>query len=312
MTPFALLEIVLPVFLIIGAGYIASIKNMFSNEHAFGLMRFATQFAIPCLLLVSIAQLDLSAVFKFEVLLPFYIGATVSFILTSLIAWYFFQHKPGVSVSIGFSALFSNSVLIGISIVQLAYGDVALQTAFAIIAVHAPFCYILGITTMEFCRADGLSFISTLKAAFKQIFSNALTIGLFIGFAINLSDISLHSSITKALNLMATASLPAALFSLGAILASYKLSSGLGEVATVSINKLLLHPLIALLLGQYVFHLPDDIIKVIVIIAAMPPGINAYVFANMYSRAENIAASSVMIATAISIFSVSGWLLVLG
>ena len=45
--------------------------------------------------------------------------------------------------------------------------------------------------------------------------------------------------------------------------------------------------------------------------AAMPPGINAYVFANMYEHAEQIAASSVLFATMISIVSISVWLVIL-
>ena len=40
----------------------------------------------------------------------------------------------------------------------------------------------------------------------------------------------------------------------------------------------------------------------------MAPGINAYVFANMYGRARRVAASSVLIATALSIGTVWLWL----
>jgi predicted permease len=40
----------------------------------------------------------------------------------------------------------------------------------------------------------------------------------------------------------------------------------------------------------------------------MAPGFNAYIFANMYGRARRVAASSVLIATAISILSVWFWL----
>ena len=307
----AILQIVLPVFLVIAAGYIAGYKKAFSNAQASALMRFATQFAIPCLLFLAIARLDLATVFKPNVLFPFYLGASTSFVLTVLGAWFIFKHKPGACIAIGFAALFSNSVLIGISIVELAYGDAALETAFAVVAIHAPFGYILGIISMEFCRADGLGFTATLKTAAKQIFSNALTLGLIFGFIVNLSHLSLPQPLTTAIELMARASLPAALFGLGAILVGYKMTSGFGEVAMISVNKLVLHPGIAFVLCRFVFQLPDELLKPIVVMAAMPPGINAYVFANMYNRAENIAASAVLFATAISILSISAWLIFL-
>jgi hypothetical protein len=43
----------------------------------------------------------------------------------------------------------------------------------------------------------------------------------------------------------------------------------------------------------------------------MAPGINAYVFANMYGAARRVAASAVLIATATSILSVWVWLALL-
>ncbi|MDA1154925.1 MAG: AEC family transporter, partial [Proteobacteria bacterium] len=45
--------------------------------------------------------------------------------------------------------------------------------------------------------------------------------------------------------------------------------------------------------------------------AAMAPGVNAYIFANMYGRARRVAASSVLLATGLSILTVWGWLAVL-
>jgi hypothetical protein len=45
--------------------------------------------------------------------------------------------------------------------------------------------------------------------------------------------------------------------------------------------------------------------------AAMAPGVNAYIFANMYGRARRVVASSVLLATGLSILTVWGWLAVL-
>ena len=72
-----------------------------------------------------------------------------------------FHHRPGEAVAIGFGALFSNSVLLGLPIMERAYGAAALGPTFAIVSIHAPFCYFLGITVMEFARADGRSLPDT-------------------------------------------------------------------------------------------------------------------------------------------------------
>jgi len=305
-------QIVLPVFLLIGAGYVAGFRGAFNLSQATALMRFATQFAVPCLLFFAVSRLDLQAVFNAKILVPYYLGALLSFLFSGCVARFVFKHNPGYSVAIGFAALFSNSVLIGIAIIELAYGGEALEIAFAIIAIHAPFCFILGIVSMEFCRADGLGVFATLKVAIKQIFSNALTQGLILGFIVNLTAWQLPTPILTAVELMARASLPAALFGLGAILVTYKISSNKKEIMSITLNKLIIHPLVAFIVGRYGFQLSADILKVIVIMAAMPPGINAFVFANMYQRAENIAAASVLFATALSIVSISIWLVLIG
>lgn len=307
-----ILEIVLPVFLVIGSGYLAAYFKLFTAAQASALMRFATQLAIPCLLFMAIVRLDLGKEFKFEILAPFYIGALCSFGLVWLGAGLIFKHNPGVRVAIGFAGLFSNLVLIGLAIIELAYGAAALKVAFAIVAMHAPFCYILGITAMEFSRADGLGLAETLKRVFKQVFSNTLMLGIMLGFIVNLTHLPVPGPLETALDLFARAALPVALFGLGAMLMSYRLRSGLGEVGMITVGMLIVHPLVAYLIGHFVFDLPPELLNPIVVLAAMPPGMNVYIFAEMYNRAQGIAASSVLVSTVLSVVTISIWLAILG
>ena len=306
-----ILQIVLPVFLVIGTGYVAAYFKVFTAEQSGALMRFATQIAIPCLLFLAISRLDLKAEFQMSVLAPFFIGALASFTLTSLGAWFFFGHKPGYRIAIGFAGMFSNLVLIGLAIVELAFGAEALKPAFAIVALHAPFCYVIGITAMEISRADGVGFVATIKAVVKQVFSNAITVSLLLGIAANLLNLTPPEALNTALELIARAALPVALFALGAILVKYKISSSIGEISLISFNMLILHPVIAYVLGRYVFALEHDVLKVVVLMAAMPPGMNAYAFADLYDRAKEIAASSIMVSTMLAVMSISVWLFIL-
>ena len=67
----ALFDVVLPVFLVIGFGYIVAWRGLFSDSAVDGVMRFAQNFAVPVLLFQSIAKLDLSAEFNIPMLLAF-------------------------------------------------------------------------------------------------------------------------------------------------------------------------------------------------------------------------------------------------
>ena len=101
-------------------------------------MVFTQSFAIPCLLFRALADLDLGAVFDPRLLLSFYLGAVICFALGILGARRIFRRRPGEAVAIGFGALFSNSVLLGLPIMERAYGAAALAPTFAIISIHAP------------------------------------------------------------------------------------------------------------------------------------------------------------------------------
>ena len=67
----ALIDVILPVFLIIGFGYAAARWIGFSEAAVDGLMRFAQNFAIPCLLFRSVSQIDLSAQAEIGLFLSF-------------------------------------------------------------------------------------------------------------------------------------------------------------------------------------------------------------------------------------------------
>jgi malonate transporter len=49
-----------------------------------------------------------------------------------------------------------------------------------------------------------------------------------------------------------------------------------------------------------------------VLIAAMPPGINTYIFASMYNRAQQTSATSIVVCTGLSVFTITAWLTFLG
>ena len=80
---------------------------------------------------------------------------------------------------------------------------------------------------------------------------------------------------------------------------------------SVSIS-LIVHPAIAYGLSAGVFDLPVEFVRAAVVTAAMAPGVNAYIFASLYSRGQAEAASTVLLATALSVLTVSAWLAVLG
>ncbi len=306
-----LLQVILPVFLVIGFGYLAVWQKWFSDSGVEALMKFTQTFAIPCLLFRAVSTLDLGQTFHFALLGSFYFGAVCGFCLGLFGARFLFKRTWDDSVAIGFCCLFSNSVLLGLPITERAYGTAALTANFAIIAVHAPICYGIGITVMELVRGRGSSAPELLSKVLQAIFKNALVIALGLGFFVNLLGIILPVVLTDGLDLLATSALPAALFGLGGVLVRYRPEGDLRVIFYICAISLLVHPSLVWITGHY-FELSDTDFRSAVLTAAMAPGINAYIFANMYGTARRVAASAVLISTALTILTASFWLYALG
>jgi predicted permease len=305
-----LFEVTLPVFLVISFGYAAVRLRLFSDAAVDGLMVFTQQFAIPCLLFRAISTLDLAQTFDWRLLISFYSGASAGFFAGLFGARFLFGRPWPDSVAIGFCGLFSNSLLLGLPITERAYGSGALAPNYAIIALHSPFCYILGISAMEIARHGGGGILSMARNIFVSVFRNALVIGIALGFAFNLSGTEVPAVAAEALDLMSKAALPAALFGLGGVLVRYRPEGDLMTVLFVCAVSLVLHPLVTWVLGQEL-GLGTGAFRSAVLTAAMAPGVNAYIFANMYGVGKRVAATSVLVATGLSILTVSVWLTVL-
>lgn len=309
----ALIDVILPVFLVIGFGYAAARAGLMSESAVDGIMRFAQNFAVPCLLFRSIANLDLGTAFEPGLLISFYTGAFASFATVLAGAIYLFRRPLTDSVAIGFAALFSNSLLLGLAITERAYGSAALAGNYAIIAIHSPLLYGFGIGLMEWARArgHGLSAVQVTGKALRAIFSQPLVIGIMLGFAVNIAGNPMPESFWAAVDMIARAGIPTALFGLGGVFLRYKLEGDRATIAMVCAASLLLHPGVTYLVGRHGFGLGTDALRSAVVTASMAPGVNAYLFANLYGVGKRVAAASVLVATALSIVTVWLWLQVL-
>lgn len=311
----ALFDVILPVFLVIGFGYVVAWRGMFSPAGVDGLQRYAQNFGVPVLLFKSMAELDLGAEFNPWLLSAFYIGAVTSFLFGWGVARRVIGRSPEDAVAIGFACLFSNSLLLGIPIMERAYGPQSLSGNFAIIALHSPMLYTLGITVMEFTRARGSGVSPGLVAmrALKGVIQTPLVIGILCGLTMNVliqAGLVMPEGFWGAVDMIARSALPAALFGLGGVLYRYKPQGDAAAIALICGCSLILHPVLTYGLGQ-AFGLDTAALRSAVVTAAMAPGVNAYLFANLYQSAIRSNASAVLIATGLSMFSVWAWLSIL-
>ena len=174
----ALFEIIVPVFLVVGFGYVVAWKGLFSESAVDGLVAFTQNFAIPCLLFSAISRIELGAIANIPLIFCYYFGAFLSFFLGYAGARIFFERNSTDAVAIGFCCFFSNTLLLGLPITERAYGSDALVGNFAIIAFHAPLLYFLGVTAMEVFNNQRASLAEKASRVFRAMFRNPFVISI--------------------------------------------------------------------------------------------------------------------------------------
>ncbi len=297
-----------PVFLLIVLGYIAVKSNYFPKTGIAALTAFVNSIAAPILLFRAMLTMDFNKVFNVALVAPYFVGAIGTFLLTIIVSRSIFKNRPGESVAIGFSSSFVNGLLIGFPIIQTIYGDEAVLLYFTVIAFHSPILYTLGMVTMELSRKDAQPLGITFINAGKNIIKQPLLIGIALGFLGNFLGLTQPLIIDTTTKAITHAVIPCALFAIGGALNNYKIAANFAQAAVVSFMKLFLQPFIVWLVLIPILNTPIEDARIFILLAAMPTGVNAYIFSSYYNRGVNVATNVILISTVASFLSISIWL----
>lgn len=307
----SILNVITPIFGLMALGYLAVRYRLYPQDGVKALIAFVNNFATPCLLLHSIVTGDFRSAFNLEIIGPYYFGAVSCFAIGIFLGLKLFRNTLPDAVSAGFSATFTNTVLVGLPIIQRAYGQQAMPVVLSIIGLHGAVLMTVGMMTMEMVRRDGKPLGPAIVGAIKRIASNPLIWGIAAGMTCTFLGIGFNEPVDAFLTMMSQAVVPAALFGIGGALNEYRLSESWLQSLVVSFLKLMVHPTIAYVLMVWVLHVDLAIARYGILLSAMPSGVNSYVFATYYNRGVSVAANTVLIATIASALTVSFWLYVL-
>tara|TARA_R110002020_G_scaffold50791_14_gene143745 strand:+ start:2052 stop:2987 length:936 start_codon:yes stop_codon:yes gene_type:complete len=307
----SIISVILPIFALMAFGFGAVRLKLFPAEGIKSLIAFVNNFATPCLLFHSLVTSDFASAFNPAIIGPYYVGALACFVLGIVIALRGFANTPGIAVSVGFSGTFTNTVLVGLPIMQRAYGIDALPVVLSIIGLHGAILLTTGMVTIELMRRDGASLGRTLLTAGRRVASNPLIWGIAAGMLGYFSGLQLVEPADAFFRMMSQAVVPAALFGIGGALNEFKLADNWQQALVASLIKLIVHPAIAYALMIWVLHVPMETARYGILLAAMPAGVNVYVFATYYNRGVSVAANTILISTIASALTISAWLYIL-
>lgn len=303
---FELLAVVLPVFGLIGIGFVAGWTRLLSDRTGEGLSDYVFTLGIPVLVFKTMVNAKLPDAQPWGYWAAYFGGVAVVWALAMLVGRRFFGLNHQQSVVAGFCAGQSNTVLVGIPLLLKAYDEPGAVPLFLLVAVHLPVT--MTTATLLF---EGASFRNIFKLAPKLIF-HPILLGLMLGLAYKFTGWPLEGPARTIADNIAASALPCALVAMGLALRKYGVNTDLRLNGVLIGLKLMLHPAVVFFLGFKLFHLPEVWAGVAVLFAASPTGINAYLFAARYKTGEAMASSAIATTTALSLLSTMFWLWMLG
>jgi predicted permease len=290
----SILHIVGPAFCLIGLGYLAARLKYLSVSIGDALADFVFKVAVPVLLMKSIATAQFGQANPWLFVLVYFIAIAVAWISAVLVVRWVFKRGSRAAVIAGVAAGYSNLVLFGIPLVERAYGQPGLQILLFLLALHLPIMMTISTFLMEYAaRIDGaekdaMRPLVIAKNLGRNLLLNPIVIGIFIGIAWRLTGMGISGIPAQIMDLLARTTGPLALISLGMGLIKYGVRGNLIAAFSLAALSLVLMPAVVYLLATYIFPLPPLWLKVAMLGAACPTGVNAFLFANFFKHAEGL------------------------
>lgn len=312
-----IVDIVLPVFGLIALGYAAAWSGLLRRETGEALSDFVFIIAIPVLVFRTLAMAAFDGASPWGLWIAYFAVFAVMWVIGSVTIRGLFGRDARAGVVAGISTAYGNTVLVGIPLALAAYGDAGAVAMALIIAIHLPVMMTTSaILIVRAERRDGVVHAepgarAILRGLGLNLVRNPLIIGLVLGALWHVLGAPLAGLPRIMVDRIADVAATLALFAMGMSLRNYGIRGHIQAGLVLSALKLLLMPALVLIAARYLVPMPPVWVKVAVIAAACPTGVNAYVVAARFRTGEALASNAITISTALAVVSMTLWLTVI-
>ena len=300
-----LLGIVGPVFALIVMGGVAVRFKWLELPAIKGMSDFVFFAGMPSLLFLSITTAP--ALRLADVAASFLAGAVLLFALAVLLGRTLLGLRPAAAAVFALNAVFGNTVMLGIPIIDAAYGREGVANLLAVIAFHSAFLLPMATVLIELDNGRGAGILGVLRNALLGMARNPVIVTMTLALTWRYLGLPVPGGVQRFLGLLGAAGPPLALFCLGAALPRPAGWAELREVAAGSVLKLVAMPALVGSLA-HAAGVTGTAFKVVVVAAALPTGANAFMMARRYATMAEASATLVVLSTAVSVFTLAGLL----
>ncbi|MBS0591855.1 MAG: AEC family transporter [Proteobacteria bacterium] len=294
----------LGIFATVAIGWFASRRRWLGAPGGGGdparvLSNAAFYLFVPALLFRTMARIDLARM-PWPTLAAYFVPA-----IGVLLAIYARQRRTAAAhaatpATRTIAATYGNAVQLGIPIAAAVFGEAGLALHIALVSLHGLVMLTLltVLVELDLARAAGSqAHWDTLRSTVRNALIHPVVLPVVAGLCWNLAGWPLPAVADQTLAMLAAAVVPVCLVLIGVSLESWGLRGQLRGAVELGLLKLLLLPAVVLLAARLAFGVTGTPLAVLAMMAALPTGSNALLFAQRYATREAEATAAIVLST---------------
>jgi malonate transporter and related proteins len=300
------LSSLLPVVFLIMVGFVAGRAKLVRQEAVRDLSNLVFLVLTQALLFrtmssVHLEQLDMRPVFQY-----FVVAGGLFFVMLTV-----YGGDSRASV-LALASIFSNTLMIGVPLIGLAYGESGQVLLFTLISLHALVLLTMATVVLELQMAheqasetgESRHMLKTVGLAIKNAVLHPVPLPILAGLIYAQTGWGLHPIVDKPLQLLGASFGPVALVLVGITLSQTPIGHHVKDALKLSIVKTFVHPFLMAAAG-YAMGMRGLHLTVMVVAAALPIGANVFLFSQRYQKEEDVVTAAVAVSTVFAMISIS-------
>jgi len=308
----SLLTSVFGVFGYIFIGFIIKKINIIPDQFSKIFNYVSFNALLPLALITNFWTIKFPELIVYQLILAFFGAGIIIFLIGFFFSKKFLNFKTDDSALFGLGACFGNSVAFGIPLMYSILGPFEAMPYMILVLFHGFIHFTYTTLIIEGYRNRSYSIFKMLVKTITGLAKNIILFAMFIGIALNYSQIPFPASLEIILTSITNIALPAVLISLGFALAEFKIINETSHSLVLTTLKNFIHPLIAFVIAKYIFSMPHLLIFIVTMAAALPSGSQTYYFSYRYNSLQKIISANIVLSTFVSFFTLSFLIIIFG
>ncbi len=299
------LTVTIPIFVVILAGYVAAKRAIMGKESIKAFTSFVFYFCLPLLLFRNLADAPVAEQLRGDYVLAYLLGGLTSFAVGYAVARWVFNCTVAERAVQGLGVSFGHTVFMTIPIGLALYGEASVLPIALLITVEMAVIVPLAIVLLEIDSGERGGLLAVSGTAFRAIFFNPIVPSILLGIAAAMLGVELPAILNGLVNLVQGATIPCALFAIGASLAGLSFSERLAETGFTAAGKLLLYPFLVFVFMSMFPDIPPEWRNIAIIAAATPLGVSVYLVASTYDTYVNQSSAASLVSMIFAVVTLS-------